>query len=74
MNNLLTIKLNTNNTRPTKQLFSIQNEEIEEIKILFPELTDIELNKFISALDCTINKVLDSYFGLGTEIQRYTVI
>lgn len=46
---------------------TLPDEEIAEIRELFPELPDKELFSFISALDCTIDKVLDSYFGFNEE-------
>ena len=40
----------------------ISPEERKEIKELFPELSDQELERLITALDASIDKVLDNYF------------
>ena len=46
----------------------LSNEEVAEIRELFPELSDKELQRFITALDTSIDICLDSYFGLSGEL------
>lgn len=48
-------------------LGSLPDEQVAEIRVLFPELSDSELGRFISALDTSIDQVLDGYFRLDEE-------
>lgn len=53
---------------------TLADEEVAEIADLFPELSDQELRRFITALDVSIEQVLDHYFGLSAEQkQLYSV-
>lgn len=47
-----------------EQTVLYSEEELAEIRELFPELSDKELARFIIGLDCTIDKVLDPFFNL----------
>lgn len=59
---------------PTNTRTPLADKEVAEIAELFPELADQELRRFITALDCTIDQVLDTYFGLNAEQkQLYSV-
>lgn len=50
-----------------KTNLGISEEELGEIRELFPELSSNDLARFVVALDTSIDQILDHYFGVDIE-------